>query len=75
MNTYISDIRASKQAFQLTALHSLVKDIAANELGKQTARPLGEICALLAQLTQDVGTTLSIAMASEHVVNCEHYQV
>jgi dynactin 1 len=70
-SAYISDIRTTKDAFKLSAFHAFVKDIAATELGKETGRPLDEICALLAQLTQDVGTTLSTAMDSNHVVKRE----
>jgi dynactin 1 len=65
---YCTEIRSAKQPLQLTTLLTIAKDIAAVELGKQSPRPLEEINALLVQLAQNVGTTLTTAMDPEHVV-------
>ncbi|ORY88624.1 dynein associated protein-domain-containing protein [Leucosporidium creatinivorum] len=65
---YLTDVRTSKQPFQLSAVLAIAKEIAATELGKQTQRPLEEINALLAQLVEDVGTTLATAGDGESVV-------
>ncbi|GAA5828534.1 hypothetical protein JCM11251_000839 [Rhodosporidiobolus azoricus] len=65
---YVAEVRASKQPLQLSTLLTIAKEIAAVELGKQSPRPLEEINALLVQLSQNIGTTLSTAMDPEHVV-------
>ncbi|GAA5897736.1 hypothetical protein JCM8208_000245 [Rhodotorula glutinis] len=65
---YCAEVRSTKAPLQLTTLHGIAKDIAAVELGKQSPRPLDEINALLDQLAQNVGTTVTSAMEPEHVV-------
>ncbi|BGP20858.1 hypothetical protein JCM10213v2_009023 [Rhodosporidiobolus nylandii] len=65
---YCAEVRASKQPLQLSTLLTIAKEIAAVELGKQSPRPLEEINALLVQLLQNIGTTLTTAMDTEHVV-------
>ncbi|GAA5880816.1 hypothetical protein JCM16303_005127 [Sporobolomyces ruberrimus] len=69
---YCSEIRTTKQPLQIETLSSIAQEIAAVELGKQSARPLEEINALLVQLTTDVGTTLATAMDAEHVVQLSY---
>ncbi|GAA5998800.1 hypothetical protein JCM5350_006650 [Sporobolomyces pararoseus] len=69
---YCNDVRTSKQALQISTLSSIAQEITAVELGKQSARPLEEINALLVQLTTDVGTTLSTSMDAEHVVQLSY---
>lgn len=64
-------MRTAKQPFQLSAVLAIAKEIAATELGKQTQRPLEEVNALLAQLVEDVGTTLATAGDGESVVKRE----
>lgn len=61
-------MRTSKHAFQPSTVIALAQEVTATELGKQTPRPLEEISALLAQLSQDVATTLAAALDSDHVV-------
>ncbi|GAA5890444.1 hypothetical protein JCM6882_002923 [Rhodosporidiobolus microsporus] len=65
---YSAEVRSSKQPLQLATLLTIAKEIAAVELGKQSPRPLEEINALLVQLSQNIGTTLTTAMDPEHVV-------
>lgn len=67
---YCGEVRSSKEPLQLTRLHGIAKEIAAVELGKQSLRPLDEVNALLVQLVQDMGTALSTALESEHVIEC-----
>ncbi|KAL8277717.1 hypothetical protein RQP46_009839 [Phenoliferia psychrophenolica] len=69
--TYCADVRASKHAFQPPRVIAIAQD-AALELGKQTARPIEEISALLAQLSQNVAITLAAAMDSDHVVKLSY---
>ncbi|GAA5901065.1 hypothetical protein JCM5296_007301 [Sporobolomyces johnsonii] len=69
---YCAEVRSSKQPLQLSTLATIAKEIAAVELGKQSPRPLEEINALLVQLAQDVGTTLTTAMDGEHVVKLSY---
>ena len=68
VSAYCAEVRSSKQTLSIATLSSIAQEIAAVELGKQSARPLEEINALLVQLTADVGTTLATSMESEHVV-------
>ncbi|GAA5970337.1 hypothetical protein JCM11641_001670 [Rhodosporidiobolus odoratus] len=68
MSHYCAEVRSSKQPLQLATLLTIAKEIAAVELGKQSPRPLEEINALLVQLSQNVGTTLTSAMDAERVV-------
>ncbi|KAK4702285.1 dynactin 1, partial [Phenoliferia sp. Uapishka_3] len=65
---YCSDVRTSKRPFQPLAVIAIAQEVTATELGKQTPRPLEEISALLAQLSQDVATTLAAALDHDHVV-------
>lgn len=65
---YCAEVRSTKEPLQLTTLHGIAKDVAAVELGKQSPRPLDEINALLVQLAQNIGTTVTSAMEPEHVV-------
>ncbi|SGY89595.1 BQ5605_C039g11758 [Microbotryum silenes-dioicae] len=69
---YCTEVRTSKRPFELSHFLAIAKDVAANELGKQTARPLEEIGALLGQLAQDVGTTLSTAMDPDQIVRLDY---
>ncbi|GAA5968987.1 hypothetical protein JCM3765_002274 [Sporobolomyces pararoseus] len=69
---YCNEVRTSKQPLQIGTLSSIAQEITAVELGKQSARPLEEINALLVQLTTDVGTTLSTAMDAEHIVQLSY---
>ncbi|CEQ40814.1 SPOSA6832_02476 [Sporobolomyces salmonicolor] len=69
---YCAEVRSSKQPLQLSTIATIAKEIAAVELGKQSPRPLEEINALLVQLAQDVGTTLTTAMDGEHVVKLSY---
>ncbi|GAA5900012.1 uncharacterized protein JCM6883_006062 [Sporobolomyces salmoneus] len=69
---YCTEVRSSKQPLQIETLASIAREIAAVELGKQSARPLEEINALLVQLSTDVGTTLSTSMEAEHVVQLSY---
>ncbi|GAA6010163.1 hypothetical protein JCM10207_005646 [Rhodosporidiobolus poonsookiae] len=68
ISSYCAEVRASKQPLRLTTLHDIAKEVAAVELGKQSPRPLEEVNALLVQLAQNIGTTLTTAMDAEHVV-------
>ncbi|GAA6009177.1 hypothetical protein JCM11491_005782 [Sporobolomyces phaffii] len=69
---YCSEVRTTRQPLQIATLASIAQEIAAVELGKPSARPLDEINALLVQLVNDVGTTLTTAMDSEHVVHLSY---
>lgn len=71
VSAYCAEVRSSKQTLSIATLSSIAQEIAAVELGKQSARPLEEINALLVQLTADVGTTLATSMDTEHVVQRE----
>ncbi|GAA5853786.1 hypothetical protein JCM5353_001035, partial [Sporobolomyces roseus] len=72
VSAYCAEVRSSKQPLSVATLSSIAQEIAAVELGKQSARPLEEINALLVQLTADVGTTLATSMDSEHVVQLSY---
>ncbi|SCZ96495.1 BZ3500_MvSof-1268-A1-R1_Chr8-2g10234 [Microbotryum saponariae] len=72
ISAYCTEVRSSKRPFELSHFLAIAKDVAANELGKQTPRPLEEIGALLGQLAQDVGTTLSTAMDPDQIVRLDY---
>ncbi|GAA5942628.1 uncharacterized protein JCM15063_000844 [Sporobolomyces koalae] len=72
VSAYCTEIRATKQPFEVNALVSIAQEIAAVELGKQSARPLEEINSLVVQLVTDVGTTLSASLEAERVVQLSY---
>ncbi|SCV67323.1 BQ2448_5969 [Microbotryum intermedium] len=72
VSAYCTEVRSSKRPFELSHFLAIAKDVAANELGKQSPRPLEEIGALLGQLALDVGTTLSTAMDPDQIVRLDY---
>ncbi|BGP04036.1 hypothetical protein NBRC10513v2_007776 [Rhodotorula toruloides] len=68
VQSYCAEVRSSKQPLELTTLHTIAKEIAAVELGKQSVRPLEEVNSLLSQLSQNISTTVTTAIDPDHVV-------
>lgn len=68
VQSYCAEVRSSKQPLELMTLHTIAKEIAAVELGKQSVRPLDEVNSLLSQLSQNISTTVTTAMDPDHVV-------
>ncbi|BGP35932.1 hypothetical protein JCM10296v2_007784 [Rhodotorula toruloides] len=68
VQSYCAEVRSSKQPLELMTLHTIAKELAAVELGKQSVRPLDEVNSLLSQLTQNISTTVTTAMDPDHVV-------
>ncbi|KAK4056088.1 hypothetical protein OIO90_002819 [Microbotryomycetes sp. JL221] len=68
-----SNSRSSRDPLKLASLLGSARDVAAAELGKQSsAQPFNEILALLSQLAQDIGTTLTTAGDQEHIVKLDY---
>lgn len=71
VSSYCTSIRTSRAPFQISAVLSLAQEITSSEFGKQSGKPLDEIYALLLQLAQNLGTTLSSALEGNHAVQCQ----
>lgn len=64
---YCSEVRSSREPFQLEVFQGIVQE-ATVDIGRRSPRPLDDLTALLGQLTQDLGSTLSVAMDADEVV-------
>ncbi|GAA5820892.1 hypothetical protein JCM10212_006257 [Sporobolomyces blumeae] len=72
VSAYLAESRSSKSPFSSSTLSSILREVVAIELGKQSPRPLEEVGVLLGQLGTDVGTALKGALESESVVKMSY---
>lgn len=71
--TYLSDIRASKEPFQLSEVLTIVREVSSSAINAKNASSWAAVADLLGTLNRAAAEFLPAAMEANHVVKSESY--